>query len=338
MEQEAKPKKKRDGVPYNCIRCGYTTFFHTDMVRHFQRKKLCSTAVNNIELTDHIKNHILKYRVYHIPAPVKEPTMLQIINNNNTMNNFIAGIEPMAKLQSYLNYKNILPISFDQSVDQAYGSIRHKLENDQGHHFYNVDEMLEVVDSTTRMSDNSVELMNVLYDADMNKLVLYDSGHWREMFFGSGAKEVIKNIQDYFWNAYECYVIRKLESPDVSFADKNDMRVYLHDYYKLLASMNVEPYVQGKSNNKIMYSPDDDRYDREYNYYDMDAFTLSDKYNKEYNKISESLSMKQREKTRNEVYDLIKRNSKRNIAELNKLVMSLLNVNEEYKKIVLALK
>jgi hypothetical protein len=59
-------------ILFTCIRCGYETPKKGNIRHHFNRKKICPSSLNNIELTDEIKDEILRSRIYHIPKPVKE--------------------------------------------------------------------------------------------------------------------------------------------------------------------------------------------------------------------------------------------------------------------------
>ena len=55
---------------YGCPRCGYETDIKQSMNLHlYKKKKPCPATVNNIELTDEIKEYILNNRVYKIPEP-----------------------------------------------------------------------------------------------------------------------------------------------------------------------------------------------------------------------------------------------------------------------------
>lgn len=55
-------------IPYTCTRCGYNTNEKFKMVRHFtERKTKCQGKINDIELTDFIKDKILANRIYRIP-------------------------------------------------------------------------------------------------------------------------------------------------------------------------------------------------------------------------------------------------------------------------------
>jgi hypothetical protein len=69
--------------PFCCPRCNYETKIGRDMNLHFQRKTGC-TNINNIELTDEIKEIVLKDRIYH--KPVIPPTIIlkQEVENNSS--------------------------------------------------------------------------------------------------------------------------------------------------------------------------------------------------------------------------------------------------------------
>ena len=161
-------------IPYLCVRCGYSTDFKGNMRTHFMKKKPCPTALNNIELTDAIKNEILKSRIYHIPK--NEMSVQQIINNNiqhnNTVNNYIIKMDTMEKLNHYVNFNKIETIGIEFDVEEKYKNEINKLEGDKykyGFHLNN-DKLLEIIDNISNVSDN-LDDFNVLYDdANMNKI------------------------------------------------------------------------------------------------------------------------------------------------------------------------
>lgn len=86
--------------PYTCIRCGYHTIFKAHMREHFYKKKtLCATIVNNIELTEEIKQHIINFRIYKIPKELKE--------NQITMQKEKSELEKVIR-KDYYNYIYLL--------------------------------------------------------------------------------------------------------------------------------------------------------------------------------------------------------------------------------------
>jgi hypothetical protein len=55
-------------VPFTCPRCGLTTFQKGDMRKHLNRKTPCQCVhESQLQLTDEIKEIILRDRVYHVP-------------------------------------------------------------------------------------------------------------------------------------------------------------------------------------------------------------------------------------------------------------------------------
>lgn len=65
---------------YQCIRCGYTTVQKNSMKDHmYNRKTLCATTLNDIELTDEIKKHIVDFRVYQIHKEPKKVVHKKIV-------------------------------------------------------------------------------------------------------------------------------------------------------------------------------------------------------------------------------------------------------------------
>jgi hypothetical protein len=328
-------RRKRD--PYTCPRCDYTTPRKPAMRYHlYHLKKPCPKSKVDIELTDEIREYILQNRVYHVPKEVQETPPVQTIinktiNQYNTMNNFISNMDVMDKLSKYLAYKQMEITPFERSIENRYQKMRERLEKGIGHHSITQDDIYEIIDEISQVSDN-IEDFNIMYDSKVNKLLLYDSGDWKEMFLTSGLKTIIRTIQDYFWHSYECYLIRKIRNMSLGFSQRAELRQLLFEYYAFLASLDIDPYVQDKSNNKVLYSSDDDRYWQDTAFHDIESHTIEDEYMKEYRRIKDNLTRKEIDRLKKDLLDLIRRNSKKNISELNKNVMSLINVDEEFKK------
>jgi hypothetical protein len=327
--------KKR--VPYTCIRCGYHSSQKNDMRKHLYQKKIqCQKLVNDIILSDEIKESILLDRIYHLPKVTEQQVMNQTINNYNTMNNFLNGIEPMKKLGEYLKYTNTNTIPFERSIELMYEKQRLKLEKGQGYHHMDTDHLFEVIDSLTGVESKNMEDFNFFFDHEVNRLNMFESGEWKELYVTSGLKKVINMIQDYFWHTYECYLIKKIQTT-LNFIEKQKFRELLVEYYSFLASLDVDPYVKDTPNNKINYTGDDDEFWTAPSVNDVEAYSLSHEFMKLYNQTRDDMTMRKREKLKQDLKDLLKRNSKRNAQELNKVIMSLINVDTEFKQDMLQL-
>lgn len=318
----------------------YRTDHKTKMKMHLKnRANSCPSTENDVELTDAIKEHILNNRIYRIPVPAKvENPQQQITNNinyNNTMNNYISGLDPFTKLNEYHKYKNVDLIPFDRSVELMYEKTRDKLERDIGNHSITEDDIYDIydiIDNVTKTSGQSLEDFNVLYDSKFSKLKVYESGDWKEMFLMSGVKSIINTVQDYLWNSYECYLIRRIQNASYTHAQHENYRELLKEYYSFLASMKMDPFVKGKHDNKIKFTADDDEYWNDPDAHDIGSHALVDEYTAFYTRISESMMVRDKDKWKKEVVELIKKNTKKNVVEMNKLIMSLVNVDPGFLK------
>ena len=124
-----------EAIQYTCCRCGYLSSSKKLMRRHlYERKVVCPTKFD-IELTDEIKEHILTYRIYHVPrhdvpvvpvVPVRRivtninRTVTNNNNNNNTTINIIADIDFLKKQQNYALHKNLIISSIDDMTGETF--------------------------------------------------------------------------------------------------------------------------------------------------------------------------------------------------------------------------
>ena len=59
--------KKFTNIPYKCPRCGYSTAKKSNINNHFYQKiKICPASINELDLTDEIKECVLNNRTYNI--------------------------------------------------------------------------------------------------------------------------------------------------------------------------------------------------------------------------------------------------------------------------------
>lgn len=127
-------------IPYSCPRCGYKIKHRRCMSDHlFKKKKPCPATLNEIELTDFIKNYILDNRVYKIPK-ITTPKII-ILKNNEELNsgaiyiyytrsckNADESVYKIGKAQNYLKRKN----GYEKGGDMLFVinvSNRHECEN-----------------------------------------------------------------------------------------------------------------------------------------------------------------------------------------------------------------
>jgi hypothetical protein len=321
-------------MDYICPRCGYTTDRNSNMRSHmFKKKKPCPATKNVIELTDAIKQHVLDNRIYFLPQAPQ--TIINNINYNNTINNYISNMDFMDKFTKYITYKNINIIDFNDNVLNRFGSTMELLDDTHASTSMSMasnashdtvklsmNEFMDILDQTTSICNDEYEGYNIHLDNTTQKLNLYEDGEWKSFLKDAGIKRVVAGIQDYFLDAYELYLVRKLFGVGCDAFQKQEVRQYLAEYYHFLACFNLMPYVNNRTNSRILTdeSVSDDR-----------DFTISDAMLQLYHDKLSKLTVIQRSRVHKDVYDIIKRNSKHNLDDLNKKVSELFDMDEEFR-------
>ena len=319
--------------PYECPRCGYTTSKKPYANRHlYHLKKPCPSTKNDIELTDPIKQCILNNRVYHIPKKEDpQKIMQQTINYNNTMNNYISNMDTIEKITKLLKHQNVHLIGFNDHVRDTLEDHVEMLRQGDDIHLTKTD-ILDLVDviSKAKTSGKAMDTFNMIYDSNIKKLKLFDDeGEWSEHILQKGVQNIIRVIQEYYLERYECYLIRKIRS--VTLRERQHMEELLHEYYKFIAIFEIEPVVKHKRDRDILYdfgTPEAASYPR-------DRVDIVEEFMKKYRKICDTISHREAISVRKHVVDIIKVNTKRNIDELDKKVVSLFNMDEDFKQTIM---
>lgn len=317
--------------PYVCPRCGYSTRDRSCMKKHlYVNKKPCPGTKSTGELSDTMREYILANRIFIEPvAPA--PTFNQTINNYNTMNNFVAALDPLTKLKEYSNYKKVDVLPFDRDVELKYEKKRMRLEDNTFDYEHHSEDILDIIDKVSSCREPDASDFNLLYDKSMNKFLMYDLGDWQERLAVNGVQSVVNTIKDYFWNAFECYLIRRIEQHD------NEVRMseLLDNHYRFLASVECGPFIVDKHDKQIMFNMDDDLYWEQPDFNDVGAHKIRDDYMGKFTRIQQSISRKDKEDEKKKVVGIIMRNSKKNMLHLNKLLVSIMQGDDEFKHTLL---
>lgn len=324
---------KRD--KYTCPCCGFCTENKSHMYIHlYKLKKPCPCTKAKIELTEEVKQDILKNRIYHPPKEDKPATINQTINNYNTVNNFIGNLDTMYKLNKYIDYKKIDLVDFSQSVEDKYANTTQLLEENKTKISLKQDDFLEIVNSVSNITD--IEKFNLLYDSKSNKVKLYEEGEWQEFIATNGIKKIVETIKDSYLDSYELYLIRNMKCQTLTLHKRSKFRDNLEEYYRFLIAFDLEPYCKDKNNYEILYNIDDEKHDTFVESSNVEAYSIEEECCKIYRNMKESRkNISQCNKIVKEIKDIIKRNTQVNASEINKRVLDLFSSDPLFKKTII---
>jgi hypothetical protein len=316
-----------DIKPYTCIRCNYQTKDKTKMNNHFyKRKKLCPSTLNKIDLTDEIKKEILENRIYHIPKEIKQPTVVQNIQYNNTMNNFIKNINTIEKLNKYMEYKNTEITSLEDNVQNHFYRRITNLKTDAFKFGYDMgnNRLFDIFEEITKI--RNLQDMNIIYDDKLKELSLFKSGSWETMLIERGIKEILEILKEYFLDHYELFLFRRIYVIEKSEREKQRYKAHLEDYYKFIGTFDLRPIIEEKNDNEIL--------GREQKEEEVKIFRVEEKWVKIYNNLIDNMKRYEINKIKKDIDIIVKNNSNKNLNELNKEIIELLTTDEEFKEIL----
>lgn len=326
----------KSNPPYTCPRCNYNTPNKTYMFKHFYTlKKICPGHKNNIELTEDIKQFILTNRIYTIPKPVDPIKVFkQTINYNNTMNNFVANMDTVEKIQKVLQYQNRKPLSFNSHVEKALQCKVDELKNGDDVLLSNND-IFDLVDKVSLISNSKLEqpleAFNMLYDAKQKSLkTCNDNGSWNEYILHKGVQMVIQAIKEVYLDDYEVALIQKMEKFGFRSRAHQELCEILESYYKFLACFDLTPIVEIKKDRDLLY----ERWSKQWSECKYSGTEKADQYMKIYLKIKESLLQKDIIAIHKKAIEILKLNTRRNIDDLNKMVIGLFTNDETFKNVL----
>jgi hypothetical protein len=331
--------------PYQCPRCGMETPHKAIMRYHlFQRKRTdtCPSILSNIILTNEIKEHIIKYRKWMpLAAHGDNKIVNQTINNYNVMQNFIAEIDIVEKLKHLAEYKGIAITDFPEQVQDMYAKTTRRLQlGNLKHHFLlERNDFINTLDLLTKRAETTMECMNFIYDHKRNRVRVFQNEQWEDFLVEQGLNYLVQTIADYYLEAYECYLIRKLYAYDnnvdthdrITPAEYTRYEQCLREYYQFIGTFDVEPHVKNKNDNEILYPDNDKRH-----FLDGGENSLSHKYMRVYDNVILTIAL--RKNLQKKVLDILKTNAQDSIKDINKSIMGIINMDEEFKRNVVQLR
>lgn len=151
-----------------------------------------------------------------------------------------------------------------------------------------------------------------------DKIEIYDSGNWISYNNDKGIRIIIKMLQKKIWNSYERYLIRKMKNKTDAY-NRQLVKELLIEYFTFIKCFNVAPFMNDHDDSDV-FGED----------HEGDVYEYTEQCMNIYNTIS--LTQSQINKNKRIVLDILKRNTKCNVHELNTQVAGLIRMDEEFKK------
>jgi hypothetical protein len=309
---------------YTCPSCGYQTKKKTDMRRHLYRSKRPCQNVNGVELTDEIREYILKNKVVANNVDnnvVKEPQY--IVNNYiNNLNQFSV----YDKINGFLKHNETTLQDYQDKVLTMFEETTDKLEFDSNYDLakdsiYKLDDddFLDIINQTCKVRIPTLDDFNMFYDPKLDYLSIVENGEWKDSLLRRGIKQVIETIQLSYLNVYEKYLLRRIyftTSPRL----KQVCEELLQVYYSFISSFDIEPYVKDKSDDDILDNGKINKYD------------LGEKIYAKYKDVKSNLKDATKRSRIAAVVKVIQKNSKINLYNLDQKVSFILKQNVDFVK------
>ena len=233
-------------------------------------------------------------------------------------------MDSFEKINKYIKYKNIELLDIDDSFNETFELKSNKLKNNKFKYFYlNVQSIIGIIDEITTIKD--INKLNIFYDNILNKIKIFCDNEWLSLLIDFGIVTLIDKIQYAYLNSYECYLIRKIINEN-NYQSKQELKEILEEYYKFLAWFDIKPYIYRKNNNEILFNDNDDKY-----YEVNNDYSMYDEYYKLYTNIILKINKTEQSKVKKGIENIIKKNTKSFIIELNKKFLESFQNDEEYK-------
>jgi hypothetical protein len=308
------PRQNRE--EYTCPCCGYHTSHKTNMHFHlYKLRKPCPKSQNVIELTEEIKQHVLSNRVYHIPKQTTTQVLIQNINNNQQINNFINKMDTFEKIETLTNRADVPLITFNEQIEKDFEkniSMCDTVETDLDRLTLRKTDIINIIDKLTK--SETIDTLNVVYDKTPNKLSIFDEGSWETYAFEHGVVQLLDKIKTNYLDNYEEFLLDKL-SMDYHPRERQKAKELLEEYYNFIVSFDLRPLIVESHRDKII----------EYNeqYYNL------------YNKVKNNIKLSHAKELKRSVYQMVRNNCSASMLELNKKMMDIICTDEDFKKTVL---
>lgn len=317
---------------YVCPRCLYSTSLKSRIKQHFEKLKKPCSAITPIELTDDVKDFVVKNHVYtrlpevtraHLLLDDSKPTFNQTVNNFNNISAIVSSMESLDKLKMIVDHQKLKLPDFEDRLESDFQGNLERMDNDQypGGYTLDHDGLLKLVDGATKMSGDDLNEFSLLFDKTINRIKILSCGQWDTYLEELGVKEVIKLIKSYFLDSYELYLIKHMQGNDIN-KNRFHLREHLNIYYKFISTFDLDAIVTTQTDRSIV------GYDLKEN----NDYHLANHYGKIFMDIKKEAKIGEKNKLRRTVTNIVKENTTHNVNKLNKIMLDLLKTDENFLK------
>jgi len=305
------------------------------MNTHFTKlKKACPGTFMDIELTEDVRAKVFQNRVYKVE---QVPNITQVINQNNTINNYIANMDTFTKLGHLIRYKNMEIQDFQDKAEECFERPVEKLKqlsqnSSKAPISLGRNQIFDMLLDMTKSTKSSLEDFNVFYDKEQERICFY-MGSWENQQKTEGIKYLVDTLVSNYMDVYEVYLIRKLENINGSCTDKARLTSSLEDYYRFTSAFDIPPFVQGKSDHALYSMEGSDSDEPES--HDIESHRIVDKYCSIYEQCKAALTISEKKDLHKAVLDIVKNSSKTNLRELNHRIMGIIKIDKDFGNMLL---
>jgi hypothetical protein len=292
------------------------------MEKHLNRKNVCPSGKTNLDITDDIKQIILRDRFYHPPTPTPKTSrsVQNIVTNNNSVMNFInTSLTPLQMVESYTQYHNINVRPVDEYLEEKFSDANESLENPMFSFELQVDDLLTVIDEISSSSKRHDD-MNILYDSKEDKISIKEDDEWKSSIVNRGLKQILEKLQEFYLDYYECFVITKIITSSNAFVQQQNKEL-VDVYYRFIAAFDLPPYVKDQRDYYIVKSITNRKETK-----------IADEFMDRYRQVRESLKVCDKRSIRKDVLDIIKKNSTTNMNTLKSRISDMFCDDQTFKE------
>jgi hypothetical protein len=257
----------------------------------------------------------MKNRVYHIPKQTQTQILIQQINNNQQINNFVSKMDTFEKIAKLNDKAATSLLTFDEQIQKDFEDDIYSfsmVETGLDELSIRKGNILGIIDKLTKY--DNMDTMNVVYDKTPNKLSIFDEGDWETYAFEHGVVQLLHKIKTTYLDNYEEFLLDKLSMDDYP-RERQKAKELLQEYYNFIVSFDLRPLIVECKTTKII----------DYN----------EQYYKIYDKVKNNIKLSHAKELKRNVYQMVKNNCSASMLELNKRMMDIICTDEEFKNTVL---